>query len=99
MTSVGGQYFDGLEDELVSWAAQYMLDLEKELTIQYPYGSQRLQPDEQALRFTEMAPQDYVKMIGMLNDKYRGFPDAYDRVNADLAAFLADMIAKTAGGG
>ena len=95
-SNLSGKYLEDLEEQLVSWASEYMLEMEKALTEVYPYGSVPLSPDDQIGRFIEMQGPDYQMLVAKLNEKYRGFPDAYDRVNKDLASFLSDMITKAA---
>lgn len=90
--NLSGPYLNPLKDELVKWAAELRLFLYKQLTEDYPYGSVKLNSVEQWSRFTEMKPQDYEMLISMLNEKYRGMPNAYDLVNKDLASFLGHMM-------
>jgi len=98
MADLSGKYWSTLEEQLVQKAANFMLELERRLTLGgAPYGAVDLAPEEQAERFLEMAPEDYKMLVANLNEKYRGLPDAYERVNQDLANFLADMILKTGG--
>lgn len=90
--NLSGPALDPLKKDLLAWASETKQWLYKQMTEGYPYGSVKLTSVEQWDRFTHMQPQDYEKVISMLNEKYRGMPNAYDLVNRDLAAFLSHMI-------
>lgn len=90
--NINGPALDKLEQRLLKRAQDYIQTMYKNMTDQYPYGSVRLNNFEQWNRFTQMQPQDLEMMISMLNEKYRGMPNAYDLVNRDLSDFLAHMM-------
>ena len=59
----------------------------------YPYGTVKLSPTEQYMRFQQMQPQDWMQMLYELQDRYRGQPNSYLLVNKDLQAYVNQMLA------
>lgn len=96
MAQVSGKYLDDLEERLVKWAADYTLRMEEKLKETYPYNSTPLTEQEMLTRFLDMSGPDYAKLVAILNEKYRGQPDVYDRVNRELADFLSAQLAAAA---
>lgn len=89
---LSGPALDARVAKLQDWYVHRRQGLIRILQAYYPYGALRLTPAEQLQGFYQMAPQDYIALIDRLNQQYRGLPDAMDRVNKDLALYLAHMI-------
>lgn len=98
MAILSGPELQKVSDELKKWYAETRLELIKEMSQGHAFGSRRLTPNEQAQRFIEARPEDYEALIIKLNDKYRGLPNSYDLVNAELARYVSHMISLMYGG-
>lgn len=92
MPDLSGPRLNNIVKDLSLWAAQTRQTYIEALSQGGPYGSQKLTPQEQVMRFIQSTPQDYEGMIAKLNEKYRGLPDAQNKVNTDLAQYIRRMI-------
>lgn len=92
MSGVNGPALDKLKAELQTWALKEKTRLRMLLTNDYPFGAVKIDPVTQFSRFMEMTGQDYEQLVQQLNTKYLGDPQAYDKVNQELAAFLDHMV-------
>lgn len=79
-------------ERLKTWAAEFRIQMIEALTMDTPYRAQPLSKPEQLSQFMSVTPEDFEAMIFKLNEKYRGLPDAYERVNADLAKYISSMM-------
>lgn len=92
MPVLSGPKLEAIVTHAVSWYTTRRQTLIKAMEERYPYGSVRLTPTEQLTRFLEMSPDDWSQMIVALHERYRGLPDAYDRVDRDLQAYTNRML-------
>lgn len=92
MADLSGPRLNGIVKDLSTWAAQQRQVYINALSQGGPYGTQKLTPAEQIERFIQATPQDYEGMVVKLNEKYRGLPDAQNKVNTDLAQYIRRMI-------
>jgi hypothetical protein len=63
----------------------------KALTKNGPYGSVKLTPEEQLENFLSMSTQDLEELSNRLALRYRGRPDANEKVQQELEAFFTYM--------
>jgi len=91
MAIISGPELDKLKDELVEWytaTKQYLIDV---LSEEYPYGSTPLTTDEQVQQYLSMTPEDWQMLIGKLEDRFRGMPDAQQKVQQQLDNYIRSM--------
>ncbi|HXH05377.1 MAG TPA: hypothetical protein VNI83_02185 [Vicinamibacterales bacterium] len=95
MPLVTGPELDKIVAEAREWYATTRQWLIEQLSEGYPYGTKPLSPIEQLMRYMEvrMDPQAWRALVMMLEDRYRGLPDARDRVERDLQAYVRRMEA------
>ena len=91
LTGLSGPFFDGIVEELTEWYLETKEFLIEMLTKDYPYGSVELTPEEQLENFLTMREDDWIALKERLALRYRGRPDAEERVQNDLADFLVYM--------
>lgn len=92
LTDVSGPTLQKKVDKLKLWYAERRQFLMNRLSMEYPYGTVKLSPADQLVRFQEVQPQDFEALIAKLNDKYRGLPNATTLVNTDLANWVAHSM-------
>lgn len=92
LPNLSGPSLQEKADKLRDWYISYRQTLIGQLEQEYPYGSVRLTPADQLVRFTEVQPEDFEALIARLNDKYRGLPNATTLVNQDLAKWVAHSM-------
>jgi hypothetical protein len=93
MPFVSGPELDAMVKELAEWYYVELDALMEALTEGYPFGATKLTPAEQYLRYREMAPEDWREFIINLEARYRGFPDARQRVQSSIDTYVARMEA------
>ncbi len=84
--------YNSMKGRLTDWAADYRYRVIQALTAKGTYSAVKLTPNEQIARFMEMHEVDYETLVQTLNNRYKGLPDAYERVNTDLARFVDRML-------
>lgn len=91
MPMLSGDKLDEAVELTVQWYNRTRQRLIEELSKGHPYGTIRIPPEEQYTQFIQMQPEDWTALIGRLNQRYRGLPDAQVRVNKDLAEYTRRM--------
>ena len=92
MSLISGPELEKIVNSAALWYANIRLGLIQALEEDHPYGTHKLSQTEQLINFEQMGPNEMSQMIAQLYDRYRGLPDAQERVNRDLAAYIARML-------
>lgn len=92
MSLISGDELQSVVDNAVKWYTKTRLDLIEAFEESTPYGQQKLTEIEQVMNFDQLQAQDWTQMLAQLYDRYRGLPDMEDRVNKDLAGYVARMF-------
>lgn len=87
-----GSYLQRLYTDLSKMLTDYRLKLIESLEQDMPYRSVKLSPIEQYTKFQKMDGNSYAQLISRLYERYRGLPNATERVNADLVRYLRQMM-------
>jgi hypothetical protein len=87
LPTVTGPELNKLREELIEWYSLTRQKLIEALEEDTPYGSRKLTPDEQLERYLNMTDQDWQALQVRLEERFRGLPDANDRVKQDLQNF------------
>ena len=95
MPLVTGPSLDQVVKEAREWYAAKRTWLIEQLSESYPYGAVPLTPMDQLARYSEMQldPASWRALVMMLEDRYRGLPDARQKVERDLQAYVRRMEA------
>lgn len=93
MSPISGPYLEGLVEEVSQWYMEMVEFLVAALTEDHPYGSVSLTSEEQLTNFLAMKQEDWESLGAKLALRYRGHPDADERVQNELADFLTYMTA------
>lgn len=88
-----GPALDSVVAEVTQWYVQTRLELVKQLSNPYPYGSVQLTPQEQYSNYTQLQPQDKQNMRMALYKLYVGDPDAINKVEQEMLRYDARMQA------
>jgi len=91
MPTLSGPELDKMREDLIVWyttTKQYLIDV---LTERYPYGSTPLTTDEQVQQYLSMTPEDWQMLIGKLEERFRGMPDAQEKVQQQLNNYIKSM--------
>lgn len=99
MTVLSGPKLDKMAKELSEWYITTRTRLIEALEEGYPYGSVLLDPRGQLEDFLNKTPEDWEKMFAGLALRYRGQPDADQRIQSDVMAYLERMSRIMQGGG
>lgn len=95
MSAISGPRLEAIEKKLIDWYVHKRQMLIQALEEDYPFGTVKLSPVEQYLKFETMNADDWIQMIGSLQDRYRGMPNQYELVNKDLQAYVHKMLSLT----
>src|SRR5436190_15574251 len=87
-----GSYMERLHQELQKRLVNYRLSLIEALEKDMPYRSVKLSPSEQYIKFQKMDGNSWAQLIMRLYERYRGLPDATQRVNTDLMRYIRQMM-------
>ena len=93
MSALSGPKLEQIKKLAAEWYVTRRQALIEALEEDYPYGTVKLSPTEQYMRFQQMQPQDWMDMLYQLQDRYRGQPNSYLLVNKDLQAYVNQMLA------
>lgn len=94
-SSVSGPKLDNLKQTLIEWYAQKRIELIEAFEEDHPYGSVRLSKMEQYAQFEAKLqdPNNWIMLVASLYERYRGLPDASERVQKDLEDYIRSMRA------
>ncbi len=93
MPFITGPDLDAMVTDLTDWYYRELETLMEALEEGYPYGSTKLSTTEQYQRYREKTPETWREMILSLEQRFRGFPDSRDRVQAAIDTYVARMEA------
>ena len=92
MPVVSGERLDKVAERLHEWFVGTRLSLIKKLEVSgYPFGNVPLSPREQLTRYINMTPEQWTAFYGHLYLRYKGMPDAPNRVMNDIRQFQGEM--------
>lgn len=87
-----GSYMERLHDALQKKLVSYRLQLIEALEKDMPYRSVQLSTSEQYIKFEKMDGNSWAQLVMRLYERYRGLPDATNRVNNDLMRYIRQMM-------
>lgn len=95
-SGVSGPELEDLRDRMKDWYAKTRLSYIEAFEETYPYGSRPLSNIEQVSQFLEVlqGPGQFAAIMASLYERYRGLPDASQRVQNDINAYINDMRSK-----
>lgn len=91
MPQLSGDKLNEAVELTIKWYNETRARLIDELSKGHPYGTIKIDPEEQYTKFIQMEGPDWTNLIARLNQRYRGRPDAQQRVNRDLAEYTRRM--------
>lgn len=93
MPFIKGPELDSLVTELTDWYYRQLDFLMDALEEDYPYHATKLTPTEQYANYRAMGPEEWRQFVIDLEARYRGYPDARQRVQNDIDSYVARMEA------
>lgn len=91
-TEAPGSYMERLHEALQKKLVAYRLQLIEALEKDMPYRSVKLSTSEQYVKFQKMDGNSWAQLVMRLYERYRGLPDATNRVNTDLMRYIRQMM-------
>ena len=98
MTLITGPKLDEVAEVVRQWYLNMRGKLIAALEEGYPYGSSIESPQQQLDTFFSMSPDDWEELAARLQLRYRGEPDAPERVRADIQEYITRMTRLAYGG-
>lgn len=98
-SSLSGPKLDETKEYLIDWYARKRIELIEAFEEVYPYGSKPLSNSEQLAQFQQrlLNPESWTVLIASLHERYRGLPDAAQRVDQDIQDYIRSMRSLTSG--
>jgi hypothetical protein len=92
MSDLSATRLEKIKKDVVDWYFEKRQMLIKHLEADgYPYGSVKLTPVEQLIRYKNLTAEDWQVIIERLYDRFRGLPDASTRVSRELESYRGQM--------
>ena len=86
-----GPALEEIHDELVQWYLDTRRALIEMMEESRPYGAIELDPEEQLHRAVTMTPEEWQQELGRIQLRYRGEPDAEEKVAAAVQEYLTHI--------
>jgi hypothetical protein len=92
MSDLSATRLERIQKDVVAWYFEKRQMLIKHLEADgYPYGSVKLTPMEQLIRYKNLTAEDWQAIVERLYDRFRGLPDASTRVSKELESYRGKM--------
>lgn len=86
-----GPELEKIKTELIEWYLLTKRELIELMEESQPYGSIKLDPQDQLRRAISMTPEEWQLELGRIKLRHRGEPDAEERVAKDVQDFLTHI--------